>query len=154
VTRLRRELITERAWHRHPTVVDRLLPARIGDSIYSIRPLAGRRVACHGIVLSRERSGGPFSAEDRELLAILHDQLAWLLSGPRSPAEGVHLSPRQRETLEQLLAGRSIKEAADALRLSINTVAEYVEGVYRAFGVRSRSELLSRFIEPGPRRGR
>jgi DNA-binding CsgD family transcriptional regulator len=84
----------------------------------------------------------------------LHDQLAWLLSEPRSPADQVHLSPRQRETLEHLLAGHSIKETADSLGLSSNTVGEYVEGVYRAFGVRSRGELLARFVESARRRSR
>jgi DNA-binding CsgD family transcriptional regulator len=153
VTVRRRELVCDRVWYRHPTVVDRLLRARIGDAIYSVRPLAGG-AAVHGIVLSRERSAPPFSAEDRELLAIVHDQLAWVLSEPRSPTEEVHLSPRQRETLEQLLAGHSIKEIAASLGLSFHTVAEYVRGVYRAYGVRSRGELLARFVASGRPRSR
>lgn len=56
------------------------------------------------------------------------------------------LSPRQWATLRQLLAGDSEKEVARALGISQNTAHVYVQGIYRWFDVRSRSELLARFV--------
>ena len=55
------------------------------------------------------------------------------------------LSPRADQTLERLLKGDSEKEVAGHLGISPNTVHTYVKSVYRAYGVRSRAELLSLF---------
>jgi DNA-binding CsgD family transcriptional regulator len=57
-----------------------------------------------------------------------------------------HLSPRQVETLQHLLAGRSEKEVAIALGRSVHTVHVYVKEIYGRFGVQSRAELLARFV--------
>ena len=56
------------------------------------------------------------------------------------------LPPRGRQTLDQLLLGRSEKEIAANLELSQNTVHDYVRVVYRRFAVTTRAELLSRFL--------
>jgi DNA-binding CsgD family transcriptional regulator len=56
------------------------------------------------------------------------------------------LRPRERETLACLVRGLSEKEAAASLALSPNTVHHYVRGLYRAFGVSTRTELLARFV--------
>jgi DNA-binding NarL/FixJ family response regulator len=56
------------------------------------------------------------------------------------------LSPRQRETLDYLLQGRSVKEAARAMHLSPHTVHLHVTALYKKFDVHSRAELLARFL--------
>jgi DNA-binding NarL/FixJ family response regulator len=58
------------------------------------------------------------------------------------------LSPRMRQTLERLLAGDSEKQIASRLGASRHTVHVYVKALYRSFGVCSRGELLSRFVQP------
>lgn len=58
----------------------------------------------------------------------------------------IALSPRQEQVLEQLLAGRSEKEAAAGLGISRHTVHVYVKSLYARFGVHSRAELMSRFV--------
>jgi DNA-binding CsgD family transcriptional regulator len=45
-----------------------------------------------------------------------------------------------------LLDGMSEKEIAVHLDISAHTVHVYAKALHRAFGVRSRSELLSRFV--------
>jgi DNA-binding CsgD family transcriptional regulator len=61
----------------------------------------------------------------------------------------VHLSPRQSQTLDLLLAGDGEKQIAAKLKLSRHTVHDYVKGVYRCFGVNSRAELLARWVRKG-----
>ena len=58
----------------------------------------------------------------------------------------VALAPRLRQTLEALLNGDSEKEAALRLGLSVHTIHEYVNALYRLFGVSSRAELLACFL--------
>jgi DNA-binding NarL/FixJ family response regulator len=59
------------------------------------------------------------------------------------------LPPRLRQTLDCLLAGDSEKQAAARLGVSVATVREYVQAVYRRLGVDSRAELLARFLRRG-----
>ena len=47
-----------------------------------------------------------------------------------------------------LLGGASEKEIADRMGLSAHTVHQYVKSIYRAFGVRSRAELMARCLAP------
>ena len=56
------------------------------------------------------------------------------------------LPPRVRPVLRQLLAGKSEKEIAAGLRLSPHTVHTYVKIIYRRLQVRSRGELLARWV--------
>jgi DNA-binding NarL/FixJ family response regulator len=64
---------------------------------------------------------------------------------PRPPAEP--LSPRQRQTLELLLAGHAEKQIAARLQISRHTVHVYVKSLYKCFGVCSRAELLARWVQ-------
>lgn len=53
------------------------------------------------------------------------------------------LSPREREILGYLLAGRSRPYIRDALVLSLNTVNTHVRNIYAKMGVHSQQELLT-----------
>jgi DNA-binding CsgD family transcriptional regulator len=57
------------------------------------------------------------------------------------------LSPRQRQTLELLLDGKSEKEIAHRLTISRHTVHVYVKSLYKQFDVCSRAELLARWVQ-------
>lgn len=70
-------------------------------------------------------------------------------SAPRAKltAAGVdHLTPRQREVLDQLLLGQASKEIARALRLAEGTVKIHLAAIYRALGVRTRAEAIARLM--------
>lgn len=56
----------------------------------------------------------------------------------------VTLSPRLRQTLEQLMLGDSEKQVATKLGLSRYTIHDYVKTIYKHFNVRSRGELLAK----------
>lgn len=52
------------------------------------------------------------------------------------------LSPRQREVLQLLAEGRSMKEVACILRISSRTVAFHKYGMMQLLGIRSSAELV------------
>jgi DNA-binding CsgD family transcriptional regulator len=71
------------------------------------------------------------------------------LEAPRSFEDpSPHLAPRVRQTLELVLTGASDKEIAQRLQLSPHTARQYLKVIRRAYGVRSRAELIARH---GPR---
>jgi PAS domain S-box-containing protein len=55
----------------------------------------------------------------------------------------VHLTPRQSEVLHMLDQGRSTRQIAEELHLSIETVRNHVRCVLRALGVHSRLEAVA-----------
>jgi DNA-binding CsgD family transcriptional regulator len=64
-----------------------------------------------------------------------------------SASEARHwLSTREQQVLEQLIAGRSIKQIAQALSRSPHTVHDHVKSLHRKLGARTRGELIARAL--------
>jgi DNA-binding CsgD family transcriptional regulator len=85
------------------------------------------------------------------LRAVLADYVKWLggekRKGPSEPKTFKipgDLPPRQRQTLERLMAGDSEKEAARRLGISIHTLHVYVKSLYKRFEVSSKGELMAK----------
>ena len=57
-----------------------------------------------------------------------------------------NLTHRQREVLDQLLLGQSSKEIARALNVAEGTVKIHLAAIYRALGVRTRAEAISKLM--------
>jgi DNA-binding CsgD family transcriptional regulator len=113
------------------------------------------RVAVAGMTLQacltlfrRPPARSAFSRREQAVLELFHSQMGWLYRPdlPLVSPAGLALSPRQRETLQFLLAGHSEKQIAAGLGLSPNTVHHYVKAIHRHFKVSSRSELLARWV--------
>jgi DNA-binding CsgD family transcriptional regulator len=144
----RRDLVTDQRWYRSTMANERYRKHHCGDFIMSMVPVAELGVLC-SVELFRPWRGPGFSPRDRLLVDLLHGELARDWRRPLRPVP--HLTPRQQEVLDRLAAGASEKELADQLGLSIHTVHDHVKAVHRAFGVRSRGELLARWgadLEP------
>lgn len=118
-------------------------------SVESVVEVAGMKVQACVALLRRRPAGRGFSPRDRSVLDLLHSELAWVYRPdlPSLSPDGLPLSPRQRQTLQLLLAGNSEKEIAGQMGLSQNTVHHYVKAIHRHFGVSSRSELLARWVK-------
>jgi len=58
----------------------------------------------------------------------------------------LRLSARQRQTLYLLLEGRSEREMAQDLGISVHTAHAHVKSLYLLFSVSSRPELMARFV--------
>ena len=75
-------------------------------------------------------------------LAHRHDELMYSLSSP--PHESwAALSPRERETAELLMRGRTTKEIGRQMALSPATVVTYKERLYAKLGVAGLREFLA-----------
>ncbi|MBW2735336.1 MAG: PAS and helix-turn-helix domain-containing protein [Deltaproteobacteria bacterium] len=64
-----------------------------------------------------------------------------------SPAEKNYLtllSPREREILNELLAGQRVNDIASKLDISRHTVRNHLKAIYRKVGVHSQVELIGR----------
>ncbi len=57
--------------------------------------------------------------------------------------ESFDLSSREKEIIELVLAGKSNREIAETLNISINTVKKHLYNIFNKVGVDSRSQLIS-----------
>src|SRR4051794_28455680 len=74
-----------------------------------------------------------------------------LMGGVPQPVEAVlprelsALSPRLKQTLGHLMLGRTEKEIARQMEISVHTVHVYVKVLHKRFLVNNRSHLVARF---------
>jgi DNA-binding NarL/FixJ family response regulator len=66
---------------------------------------------------------------------------AMLRSGIVKPEEGCGLTPRQREVIQLLAEGRSMKEIADVLTISLRTVAAHKYRIMEQLEISTNAEL-------------
>ena len=91
----------------------------------------------------------------RDLLAALRAAIAGGTSGrrrwPSSPSstDRASLSPRERDVLVQLAAGRSTTEIAAALFISRVTVRNHVQRILAKLGAHSRLEAVAIALRNG-----
>jgi len=71
------------------------------------------------------------------------------LRGPGSRVKPAGLSPRQRQVLEYVRIGRTNKEIAARLGVSVATVNKHVHEVLSALGVRNRTQAAALAQEKG-----
>lgn len=67
---------------------------------------------------------------------------------PRNTSN-IELTPRERQTLNMIVAGRSNKEIANLLHISIKTVEKHRTSLMAKLNVHSVAELLSRALQEG-----
>ena len=65
-----------------------------------------------------------------------------------APVES-ELSPRERETLQLLAKGYSVKESARKMGLSPHTVAGYIKQIYKKLQVTSRAQAAAKAVKLG-----
>jgi DNA-binding NarL/FixJ family response regulator len=68
-------------------------------------------------------------------------------SGPRDPAQ--RLTARQREVLQLIAEGRSAKEVAAVLKISVRTAEAHKAHILEALGLRTTAELVQYAIRNG-----
>ena len=70
------------------------------------------------------------------------------LRGSGRASSSVDLTPNEARVAELVAAGGTNREVADALSVSVHTVEADLKRIYRKLGIRSRTELASRFPSP------
>lgn len=101
-----------------------------------------------GIGVYRKVGKPGFGPRETRIAHIVLTEIPWLHEDGWGDERGDTLSRlprRQREILQLLVQGRSRKEIAVDLALSLNTVHGYVRDIYRHFGVNSHATLMRRF---------
>jgi DNA-binding CsgD family transcriptional regulator len=141
------ELVDDDGWYGSEFVNEFRRPWRLDDSIYgAFEDAEGRFV---GLGCFRSWGSRTFTERERALAQLFVEECSgWILQRREAAA----LTPRQRQTLQCLLEGDCAKQIATKLGLSLYTVKEYVQAVYRANGVASQTELMARLLSPPGRR--
>ena len=108
----------------------------------------GARVRACVTLLRRPGGRRRFTDRERAVLDLFHGEMDWLYRAdlPVVTSDAQDLTPRQRQTLQLLLAGNGEKQIASLMDIRPNTVHHYVKALYRHFAVTSRSELLARWV--------
>jgi DNA-binding CsgD family transcriptional regulator len=120
---------------------------RIGIDHAIAVPLVIDRGLLVSFVLNRY--GADFSDRERALLDLVREPLAALyrvaLARGRAPAT-LPVTPREREVLEWLAAGKTDREIGDILGLSPRTVQKHLQHVYEKLGVETRTAAVMRAL--------
>jgi DNA-binding NarL/FixJ family response regulator len=81
---------------------------------------------------------------------ITKDVLSFLMdAGRQADQPAVKLTPRQREVLQLIAEGRTMKEVASILNISARTVESHKYEMMEALGVQTNAELLQYAIKIG-----
>ena len=72
-----------------------------------------------------------------------------MFSKANPPARDYGLTPREKDILQVLVQGKTIKEAAAALEISYYTADEYIRSVYEKLQVRSRGSAVAKAVQEG-----
>lgn len=145
----RADLVPDREWYTSFCYQTCLRTLGADASIFCMRPIP--RTLDDYIVLYLLRPVGEqdFTGRQRAVAAEAMARVVPLLGGPlaglHEPAPSA-LPPRVRLVFRCLLEGDSDRHIAARMKLSPYTVNEYVDRIYRHFGVQSRTELLARWI--------
>lgn len=111
-----------------------------------LRRRGERRCAVERLRLARDRyralGAAPFVERcDRELAACgVHD--------PSKPSASDPLTPQERAVATLVCAGRTNRQAAEELVLSVKTVGYHLANVYLKLGVHSRAQLVAAMRDP------
>lgn len=163
-TSLRNDLVDDNVWNDDTHVLKYRKPTGTGDCVLSLhRGTNGYTHALYAFrpIVDEATDGGMpsgmdlkaatrFRPRERLLLDTLHrglERLYHVEANAYLLGRAGELSPRLRQALDHLLGGNSERDAATKMCISIHTFHDYVKMLYARFGVSSRSELLSRWIE-------
>ncbi len=96
-----------------------------------------------------ERARATLESGQRPLLATV-DEVERQVRTRRRPLAGpAGLTPRELEILRSLAAGRTNREIAEALVLSVHTIERHVANVYRKIGAHNRAEATAYALRAG-----
>ena len=152
VTIHRSEMADDQTYYAAPHYLNFRKQLDCDDYVVSIRMVDLPRRP-EGISIDRPHGAERFGMREVALLKLIHDEIAPLVGVRLATEEHLcrdGLSKRLRETLELLLEGKSEKEVAREMDLSVKTVHEYVGMIYKHFQVNSRGELMAYFIRRAP----
>lgn len=157
------DLMPAAAFHRTPLYNDYYRAIGI-DQVVAVPIHVDRRFLVSFVL---NRSKRDFAEEDRALLELMRPHLANLyrlgiaIDGAReAPAHidgslqraQLSLTPREREVLDWLSAGKTNRDIAAILGASARTVEKHLERIYEKLGVETRTAAVMRAMNSNLRR--
>lgn len=140
----RQERVKYRDWRNCAFVTEYIAQLGWDESMIGLmRTTTGMR--CFNFV--RENGQPGFRQRDAKILQLLANELAIIPETRLAPMSGeslLRLPTRLREVLGGMIQGDNETQIAASLRISRNTVHEYVRRLYTRFGVTNRGALLAR----------
>ena len=117
----------------------------------------GRTLLAQGEALRRFRRRGHARDALLEAIAVFEQlhAIPWLARATAELARtghreaGASLTATERQVAELVAAGRTNREVAEALFMSPHTVEAHLTRIYRALGVRRRTDLVRAIANPG-----
>ena len=151
VTRCIGELLPESRFHRTPLYNDYYRVIRI-DHVMAVPIHVDRRYLV-SFVLNRSKRG--FSDRDRERLEIMRPHLGNLYrlsvaatrtedAPPREHPLPESLTPRERDVLRWVAAGKTDRDVGAILEISPRTVHKHLQHIYEKLGVETRTAAAMR----------
>jgi DNA-binding CsgD family transcriptional regulator len=156
------DLIRPSEFHRLPLYNDYYRPIRIEHTM--AMPIHVDERFLVSFVFNRSGSG--FSDRERDLAEVLRPQIANLYrysvaidKTPAMPADtlslraALPLTPREREVLDWVAAGKTNRDVAAILGARPRTVEKHLERIYEKLGVETRTAAVMRAVNLGRPRG-
>jgi DNA-binding CsgD family transcriptional regulator len=125
-------------------------PQGIHTNIMSVYPLGPDTMSA--IAFHRKTNTELYTSRERAIVHLVTSEIDWLhrdgmdlpvVSGLRD------LTSRERQVLTGLLSGKSRKEIASLLKLSLHTVNDHIKSIHAHFNVNSRGKLMHLFSTGG-----
>ena len=153
-TRARVQLAPAATWNASPIVNEYFRRTGCNDMMLSRGPSSNGRWL--RLNLWRAKGDPAFAERDVHFVNLLtHEISGLLIEGRLAPLHaGVSaLSPRQQQVLTLVCRGLNEADTARALGISVHTVHNHIQSLYRALGVNSRGQLLAlayrhRLVDP------
>jgi DNA-binding CsgD family transcriptional regulator len=148
----RTDLVSDAEWRRAEDYLLLYREVRADATLVCFRAIPAASDEYSEIFMVRGIGVRDFSARAKAQVAEAHAILGPLVGASLarfhepSPSE---LPPRVRQVLKCLLEGDSDKQAAARLGLGRHTVNQYTKAIFAHFRVRSRAELLARWLRRG-----
>ena len=146
------DYLSQRQFHQLPLYQEVYRPLRTEDQWAVVLASPSSRV----ISLTVSRSRRTFSERDRLLLNLLRLHIIYahqnaVVTTQRNKALGLKhgegITRREADILAALAQGKTNKEIANSLGLSVHTVRSRLEDLYGKLGVNTRTAAVRRFLE-------
>lgn len=152
---LRPQLVPDEQWYGGPIVHDWLRVTETDGHVCGWFRLGGERDEVLGFTFHRYWRDRAATERQRNVLRLFIEELRQLWAegklGSMRPRADPLLSPRERQVLDRLAAGDTVRQAALFLELSPRTVEDHVKALHRKFGVKRRGELLAAYLGHQPK---
>lgn len=126
--------------HKDPDLIRQAF--RAGASGYVLKESAGLELVEAAKTVLR---GGTFLSP--ELTVSTHDQTEDFKLAETSDASGIRLTPKQKVVLQLLVEGKTNKEMAETLSLSLKTIEFHKTRIMKTLGVKNTAELTQFALE-------